>query len=120
MRHQARSKSFLLSILAILLLTIFSLAGCDCVQSADGIILDKQTRTPLGGVSITTVDSSKNTIKGSVIYSGENGQFKFSKISGGIRQCPNLTLYFYKQGFKQNVLTFEPSSSNDTIYLDKY
>ena len=118
MHYQARSKNILPATFAILLLTVFSLVGCDCVQRADGIILDKQTRTPLDSVSITTIDIQRNAMNGSVVYSGKNGQFKFSKISGGIR-CPDLSLYFYKQGFKQNVLTLKSSSSNDTIYLDK-
>lgn len=111
-------KTYITGILTTLFVNILLLAGCDCPQKADGIIIDRQTNIPIDGVIISTVDILKNTITGRIVHSTKNGRFKFYKISGGLGKCPNLTLYFYKPGFKQQKLMFSSSSINDTVYFE--
>jgi hypothetical protein len=114
-----RNVYFFATLIPALTMT-FILTDCgNCVQKAEGIILDKETKAPLDSVSVTSVDVAKNTVPYPIEYSAKSGQFKFSKISGGITQCPDLTLYFYKKGFKQNRVTFNSYSVNDTIFLEK-
>ena len=92
------------------------IAGCgDCFQQAEGIVLDKNTKMPIDSVTIVSTNTPDNV----KIFSTKTGQFKFNKTSGGITDCPDLTLYFYKKGFKQNRSTFKSNSVNDTIYLEK-
>jgi hypothetical protein len=101
---------------AVFMLFIFSY-GCDCMQSADGIVLNRDTKTPVDGVMISSKEFLKNAITPGVEYSTTDGRFTFSKVDGGL-QCPNLTLYFYKGGFKQKKMTFHPSTVDDTVYLE--
>ena len=112
------NESIILTV-SVLLISTFLMTGCDCLQSADGVIIDKQTKVPIDSATIATVDILQNTVTGQVEYSAKNGRFRFSKVSGGMRQCPDLTLYFFKWGYKQTRMTLEPHSTNDTIYLDK-
>ena len=119
MQIEKKSIAFVISTVVLLSIITFIVTGCDCAQSADGVIFDRQTKKPVDSVNIATVDIFKNTVTGQGQYSAKNGRFKFNKISGGIRKCPDLTLYFFKGGYKQISLTFESRSTNDTIYLDK-
>ena len=102
------------------IITTLILTGCgDCFQRAEGVVLDNDTKMPIDSVTIAPTSTTKNTEVFPANYSTKNGQFKFRKISGGITHCPDLTLYFYKKGFKQNRSTFSSESINDTIYLEK-
>jgi hypothetical protein len=116
---EKKPTSFTIAIASVFFIGTYLMTGCDCLQQADGVILDRQTKIPIDSLNIATVDILKNTVTGRVEYSIKNGNFKFTKMSGGIRKCPDLTLYFYKWGYNQTSLTFESSSTNDTIYLDK-
>ena len=102
------------------LTAILILTGCgDCFQKAEGVVLDKATKMPIDRATIALTSMTNSTKAFSATYSTKDGQFKFQKISGGITHCPDLTLYFNKTGFKQNRLTFNSDSANDTIYLEK-
>src|SRR5580693_6336330 len=117
MHPKIRIKYSIIVAIPFLLLIVLLVSGCDCNQSADGVILDNQSKAPIDSVSVATVDIFKNTVPGHIEYSGSNGHFRFSAISGGIK-CPDLHLYFFKQGYNNTSLIFESYSIQDTIYLE--
>ena len=96
------------------------MTSCDCIQEATGIVLDSKTRKPIKNVSIGKYEKEDTANSYSKrIYSGKTGQFDYHSTSGGFRKCPDLVLYFGKQGYKTRKVTFESVSSNDTVFLDK-
>lgn len=108
-------KQFIIYIISVLTLT-----SCDCFQHATGIVLDRQTRKPIENVSLYKFkknDSANSYSKR--IYTDKQGQFDYHCTSGGLMGCPDLILYFNKQGYKTIKMTFESFSTNDTVFLDK-
>jgi 5-hydroxyisourate hydrolase-like protein (transthyretin family) len=104
----------------IYILTALTLISCDCIQQATGIVLDSQTRKPIEHVSLgkyEKVDSTNSYT--SRIYTDRQGYFDYQSTSGGLRKCPDLILYFSKQGYKTSKMTFDSFSANDTVFLDK-
>jgi hypothetical protein len=101
---------------------LFSMiSSCDCVQSANGIVLDQRSLQPIPHVAIGKYekeDSNNSFSRRS--FADENGVFEIDEISGGPScGCPDMTLYFEKPGYKTRKLTFESMSEKDTIYLEK-
>ena len=119
MLDQLKHKKCFVVIIIITLTNVIMFIGCDCRQQAQGLILDRKTKIAIDHVTISTSDITQNTVPGKLEHSDLNGEFKFDRISGGIRKCPDLTLYFFKPGYKQRHLTFDSFSKNDTVYLDK-
>ena len=104
----------------IYILPALFLISCDCIQEATGIVLDRKTRKPIENVSIGKYEKEDTSNSYSKkIYSGKTGQFDYHSTSGGFRKCPDLVLYFSKQGYKTSKMTFESVSSNDTVFLEK-
>jgi hypothetical protein len=89
---------------------ILTITSCDCVQRAEGIVLDEETRLPVKQVNI-------QTRRESLVYSDENGQFEYSAISGGLFGCPDLQLNFSKPGYNSLRIILDSFTINDTIYL---
>jgi len=52
-------------------------------------------------------------------FTDKNGLFNYSSISGGLCGCPDLVLYFNKNGYKTTKMVFEAYTKNDTVFLDK-
>lgn len=101
-------------------LIVSILSSCDCTQQADGVVLDKQTKLPVESVALGKYEKSDSTNPFSRrIYTDLKGRFDYNGISGGIGKCPDLVLYFDKEGYKQLKVTFESFSERDTVYLEK-
>lgn len=104
----------------IYILTALTLTSCDCIQQATGIVLDRQTRKPIDNVSLGKYEKEDSANSYSRrIYTDKQGHFDYHSTSGGLRKCPDLILYFNKQGYKTSKMTFESFSANDTVFLDK-
>jgi hypothetical protein len=102
------------SIALIPLITLFS---CDCYQSAEGVILDANSRLPLDNVQIVTSNDFERGQTEHLETSNEKGQFSYSDISGGLFGCPDLVLVFSKEGYYNQRISFDSGSKSDTIYL---
>lgn len=103
-----------------IILIVLTFTSCDCVQKAKGIVIDRQTNKPIISVSIGKYqkDDIANA-RSKRVYTDENGRFDFHSISGGFGSCPDLVLYFNKEGYETCKMTFTPTSFNDTVFLDK-
>lgn len=102
----------------LVLFSSLSLTSCDCVQSVEGIILDKSTFEPLASVGIATTSITKNTIPKNLISSSEKGIFKFHRM-GGMKGCNEISLYFFKNGYQEKNVILKSPGINDTIYLER-
>jgi 5-hydroxyisourate hydrolase-like protein (transthyretin family) len=108
-------KNFIIYVLAV-----FTLTSCDCIQKASGIVLDRQTKKPIDSASIGKYEKEDTANSYSRrIYTNKQGQFDYHSTSGGVRKCPDLVLYFNKQGYKTTKMRFESLSTRDTVFLDK-
>jgi hypothetical protein len=83
------------------------------------VVLDRQSGEPLDHVFYGIPKPADETSsKSNNLYTEENGKYIFSKVSGGFRKCPDVVLYFNKQGYTPIKRTFMSISKNDTVYLD--
>jgi hypothetical protein len=101
-------------------MTVATLASCDCIQHATGVVLDRQTKQPIERVSLGKYEKEDAANSYSKrVYTDDKGWFDYQSTSGGIRHCQDLALYFNKKGYKPAKMTFNAYSQNDTVYLDK-
>jgi len=106
--------------LTLFIITSLTLASCDCVQQATGIILDRQTKKPIRNVLLGKYEKEDTANSFSRrVSSDDSGHFNYRSVSGGIRHCPDLVLYFSKPGYKTTKMAFDSFSQNDTVFLDK-
>lgn len=103
--------------LFLCLVAVLSLSSCDCMQKADGVILDQQTKQPIKEVSVSQNEAPKENAY--VERSDESGHYIISAISGGLCGCPDIVLNFSKDGYKTRKITFSSRSSRDTVYLER-
>lgn len=98
----------------------FLICSCDCVQEASGIVLDKTTGLPLDSVAIGKLGKEDPSQPYSYlhVYTDSTGRYEYGDISGGLFGCPDLKLFFFKNGYKTAGLTFPSATQNDTIYLE--
>jgi 5-hydroxyisourate hydrolase-like protein (transthyretin family) len=103
-----------------IILISLTFTSCDCVQQATGVVLDRQTKKPISNVSLGKYENEDAANSYSKrIYTDKDGLFDYHSTSGGIRKCPDLVLYFNKQGYKTSKVTLASVSTNDTVFLDK-
>ncbi len=102
-------------LLAFSLLVLYS---CDCMQRCEGVVLDKQTKTPITAVKIGNYNSL-DSVNSNHVYSNEKGAFVFTAISGGLYRCPDLILGLAKPGYKTIRIVRNSYSFKDTFYLEK-
>src|SRR6266700_1524955 len=104
----------------LLLFLIVGITGCECHQSAGGIILDKNSKTPVGRVIINITENDTSAAGNSrSSFSLDNGQFNSDRTINGRGECPDLYLYFSKKGDQPLRKKFSPVSANDTVLLEK-
>jgi len=105
--------------ITIILITM-SFTSCDCIQQATGIVLDRQSKQPIEKVSLGKYEKEDpNNSYSRRDFTDKNGLFNYSSTSGGLRECPDLVLYFNKNGYKTTKMVFESYTTNDTVFLDK-
>jgi len=91
------------------ILSLVLLVRCDCLQNAQGTVVDAVTLQPIANVDVHK--------KGKVYdkdLTDELGSFHITSISGGLKRCPPITAVFSKTGYR--VLESEVHYT-DTIYL---
>lgn len=95
-------------------------SACDCVQEASGIVLDKTTGLPLDSVAIGKLGKEDPSQPYSYlhVYTDSTGRYEYGDISGGLFGCPDLKLFFFKNGYETTGLTFPSATQNDTVYLE--
>jgi hypothetical protein len=98
-----------------LYILIFFFSACECIQRAEGIILDKDSKLPIGNVLFF-----RDEITHGIDRSNAIGEFKFEDgMRGATPGCPSITLYFYKEGYEPVKVTYDAGSENDTVLLKK-
>lgn len=107
------------SLLSFVGLCIF-LSACDCVQEASGIVLDQTTGQPLDSVAIGKMGKELPGEPYSYmhVYTDSTGHYEYGAISGGLFGCPDLKLFYFKNGYETVGLTFPSFTQNDTVYLE--
>ncbi|MGI6048232.1 MAG: hypothetical protein ACOYEG_09550 [Petrimonas sp.] len=97
---------------------VILLSSCDCLQKASGIVLDAESKAPLKDVIITNYRVLGVQLNSQELITDSTGTFLYNNISGGFR-CPDVVLYFGKDGYKPIKVTFDRYSINDTVYLER-
>lgn len=106
---------FFIHITAILTSLLF-----DCEQYATGVVLDKETRSPIKYTSIRqAVKEDKVNSYLMRVYTDSNGHFVYHRKSAQLGKCPDLVLYFSRQGYNSTTMTFTQTSSSDTVLLER-
>lgn len=96
------------------LLIIFSLLlllGCDCMVTAEGVVLDEKTKKPLEGVLVKNLIYSELGEK-----TKSDGGFSKVEIGRDKGKCPEFNLEFSKDGYYSDTI-FVPNSTPLTVYL---
>lgn len=70
----------------IILIGLTFLASCDCYQRVAGTVIDKETGSPLQGVTVYNKNEEWNKTT-----TDTTGHFELSSVSGGFR-CPPMTV----------------------------
>lgn len=95
---------------AICILLLSTSCG-DCLQIVSGVVLDANTKIPIGEVKVIKKEKvSTNTL------SNDKGIFILEDISGGF-QCPAMTLLFIKKGY--DTLQLEIAAGDSMTVLMK-
>lgn len=102
----------------ILLSLLFT--SCDCMQMADGKVMDQDSHLPLANVIVSPFekeDSSHSLFD--PLNTNDSGQFKYMGMTVGLIGCPGLTLYFRKEGYQTIKKAYSRQSRNNVVYLHK-
>ncbi len=105
-----------ISQIIVLVIPFAVLIGCDVVQKADGIVLDKNSRKPIKGINIgqSSPDSPEDEYYDSDIHhSDSTGQFHYYHIGGS----GSFQLYFYKGGYTTVKRNYKGTPEHDTIWM---
>ena len=94
-----------------LILILFVLSSCDCIQEIDLFVIDKDSGLPINGVKVSDSKSQIN-------LTNTQGQFNYYNISGGIGGCPDYILKFEKSGYVTQSIKYSSSSNSDTVFLE--
>ena len=81
--------------------------------TAEGVILDNQTKKPLEGVLINNLSNP-----GSEEHTKTNGAFSLVEIGRAKGKCPEFNLEFSKEGYIPDTIFIE-NAAPVTIYLKK-
>jgi len=87
----------------LLVMILFGFTSCDCVQYASGIVVD-ETLEPLSGVQV-----HKEYREGITVETDQEGNFEIEGISGGIYECPPMTVIIMKDGYETQRVTIKDS-----------
>lgn len=98
------------ALLTLVILTTFVSCG-DCLQNASGTVIDEQTNLPIQGVQIQKENNVSIKEETDV-----NGCFSVTGISGGLFDCPPMTIIITKDGYDTIEIKIE-NASHDTIKL---
>ncbi|MEQ9425606.1 MAG: hypothetical protein RJQ09_14370 [Cyclobacteriaceae bacterium] len=99
----------------ILIITFLILVvSCDCVQEVNVLVLTSDSKFPVVDVKVTAGEPQQDSDFG--LTDGQ-GQYLYHNISGGLFECPDVTLTFQKEGFLNQKMKYESCCITDTVYL---
>ena len=105
--------------LLFLVMALF-LLSCDFQQRAAGLVLDKDSKQPIAGVSVKKgFNTSFPEDKYLKYHSDQLGIFQVRYQTVALLGRPKLDLSFSKSGFKTSQATFAGYTQKDTVYLEK-
>lgn len=94
--------------------------GCDCVQIAKGVVLEKALRQPIADVQVSKLPDTDQPQHSQPSNSTDSlGGFRVHFLDGGLFRCPCLQLSFSKKGYVTQKSVFRAVSQQDTVYLEK-
>lgn len=77
---------------------VFLSNSCDCIQEAQGIVIDRKTKQPIQGVSYYKRSYKMRDT------TGVEGYFGFHGTSGGLFGCPPVVFVLEKEGYKKRTV----------------
>ena len=98
--------------IVIIFIGLTFLISCDCLQRVSGTVVDKETGSPLQGV--TVYNKNKDWIK---TTTDTAGHFELSSISGGFR-CPPMTVVTEFNAYQQTEFSI-PEGGQRTIEIER-
>ena len=90
-------------------------ASCDCVREVQAVVLDTSTGQAVEAVMVREAHGQELEI--ARIQTDINGHFTFRDISGGWWHCPDVVLYFEKEGYQPVKKQFRSFTEADTVFL---
>jgi hypothetical protein len=99
------------------ILLLLTLASCDCYRTAEGIIVDSQTKAPIAEVQLVNDADFEQQQTDNLATSDSLGHFEYADVSGGMFGCPDLILVYSKPGYRTTRVNV--SNGSDTILLEK-
>lgn len=95
--------------------------SCDCIQHAQGYVVDFSTLLPIDSVKVYRFYETSEVYKlNDNNFTDSLGRFDFTAISVGFFTCPKLKLYFVKQGYDIYDKKYHSCCrDNDTIKLKR-
>jgi 5-hydroxyisourate hydrolase-like protein (transthyretin family) len=100
-------------------LPLFVLASCNFETKVSGIIIDKSTRQPVGGVHVKTIKDIKNsTLELETVNSAMDGRFTLS-FSTHQSRANEVFVELSKQGYQTNGYYCHQDKQNDTLFLQR-
>lgn len=104
----------------MLFISLF-LYSCDCIQHADGVVLDGESKQFIPNARVENSKFKMPAGFAKYSLSDSLGQFKvrYPLLGKGLFGCPDLKLTFSKPGYNSNEVVLNSTSVNDTVYLRK-
>ena len=96
-----------------ILFGLISLYSCDCYQVVTGIVVDKETDTPLRGVAVYKKSNPDNKT-----LTDSTGNFRLSSVFGGLFRCTPMEVVIKDENYKINESVI-PAGGQKTIRLEK-
>jgi hypothetical protein len=95
------------------IISLVFLLSCDCMVTAEGVVLDDQTKKPLESVLINNLANPGFEEK-----TKSDGAFSLVEVGRANGKCPEFNLEFSKDGYVTDTI-FVESSAPLTVYLKK-
>jgi len=90
---------------------MISLMACDCLQIADGVVVNSKTGKPITKAKV--VNKAKPH---QFDYTNMDGKFRITSVSRGFLRCPSMKIEVSKDSFKTMTLILN-SKASDRIEL---
>lgn len=105
----------------VVLLIMLFLTACDYEQRVEGVILDKDSKQPIGGVSIKKENDGTDMPEDKYLnnHSDQSGAFLVRYRTTGLFSAPDLKLSFSKEGFQAQHVARDGRTEKDTVYLER-
>ena len=99
--------------IVLFLIPLIILTACDCMVTANGVVLDDLQKKPLEGVLVKNLVNLEDGEK-----TKSDGGFSKVEVGRANGKCPEFNLEFSKEGYETDTI-FVENSSPLTVYLKK-